>query len=108
MTFLTIATATALMFAAEESPHAQDALPPIDGDRVTVSGVSSGAYMAMQLHLAYPEVFSGAGLVAAGPYGCAQGSLMTALGSCMGKATESPPVDALLATLTMIGTLIML
>lgn len=38
----------------------------------TVSGVSSGAYMAGQLHLAHNSIVTGAALVAGGPYGCAQ------------------------------------
>lgn len=39
---------------------------------VSVSGVSSGAYMAAQLAVAYSSVFTGAGLIAGGPYFCAQ------------------------------------
>jgi hypothetical protein len=38
----------------------------------TVSGVSSGAYMAGQFHLAHNRIVSGAALIAGGPYGCAQ------------------------------------
>ena len=54
------------------------------GEQVdTVSGVSSGAYMAGQLHVAYSDVFSGAGMIAGGPYGCAQDDLATALGPCL-------------------------
>src|SRR5690606_37032986 len=45
-------------------------------------------------HLAWPEVFSGAALVAGGPYGCAGGKLETALGSCM-KGEPAPDVGAL-------------
>ncbi len=55
----------------------------IDRSRITVSGVSSGAYMAGQLHVAYSDVFSGAGMIAGGPYACAQGDLATALGPCL-------------------------
>ena len=38
-----------------------------------VSGVSAGGYLANQLHVAYSGVFRGAGIMAAGPYGCADG-----------------------------------
>lgn len=41
-------------------------------DGTTVSGVSSGAYMAGQLHLAHNTIVTGAALIAGGPYGCAQ------------------------------------
>jgi acetyl esterase/lipase len=44
----------------------------IDPDKVTVSGISSGGYMAVQLGVAYSSVFSGVGVFAAGPYGCAE------------------------------------
>ena len=71
-------------------------LPKLDVDatRVAVAGLSSGAYMATQTHLAWPEVFSGAALVAGGPYGCAGGRLDVALGACMG-GSPSPDVGAL-------------
>lgn len=48
-----------------------------------MSGVSSGGYMAVQLHVAYSGVFQGAGVFSAGPYRCAQGDLVTALNACM-------------------------
>ena len=66
----------------------------IDPARVTVAGLSSGAYMATQAQVAYPDVFHGAALVAGGPYGCAGGKLETALGSCM-KGAPAPDVNAL-------------
>jgi poly(3-hydroxybutyrate) depolymerase len=39
---------------------------------VTVSGISSGAYMAGQMQMAYSESVSGAALIAGGPFGCAE------------------------------------
>lgn len=53
----------------------------------SVSGVSSGAYMAVQLHLSQGEAFAG-GLasVAGGPFGCAEGSMFKALGACLGRS----------------------
>ena len=38
----------------------------------SVSGLSSGAFMAVQLHLAYSASFSGAGIIAGGPFRCAE------------------------------------
>lgn len=60
----------------------------------SVSGVSSGAYMAVQLHLSQGERFAG-GLasVAGGPFGCAEGSMFKALGPCLGRSPIE--VDAL-------------
>lgn len=55
----------------------------IDPERVTVSGVSSGAYMAGQFHVAHSELISGAGLLAGGPWYCAGGSMSQALGPCI-------------------------
>ena len=49
----------------------------------TVSGLSSGAYMAVQMHMAYSDSIKGAGVFAGGPYDCAQDKEMTALTSCM-------------------------
>lgn len=77
---------------------AQD-LPTIDlsAGPVTVSGLSSGAYMAMQMHLAFAQDIAGAGIVAGGPYGCAQGSLGQALSRCLapGDADAGPDVPGL-------------
>ena len=53
----------------------------ISGDYVT--GVSSGGYMAGQLEVAYSSIFKGAGIVAAGPYYCAQGNVNHANLACM-------------------------
>lgn len=38
----------------------------------SVSGFSSGAFMAMQLHLAHSQLISGIGMVAGGPYHCSK------------------------------------
>lgn len=38
----------------------------------TVSGISSGGFMAVQMHVIYSDHFSGAGVVAGGPFYCAQ------------------------------------
>ena len=55
----------------------------IDPSRITVSGVSAGAMMATQFHVAHSELVGGAGLVAGGPYYCAENSLQKGLGPCM-------------------------
>lgn len=44
----------------------------IDSSRIGVTGISSGAFMAIQMQMAYPEIFKRAGIVAGGPYACAE------------------------------------
>lgn len=82
--------------------HADDAVQPLpklklDPSRVAVAGLSSGAYMATQMQMAYPELFPNAALVAGGPYGCAKDTMQVALSACM-KGTPAPDVAALVAT----------
>lgn len=55
----------------------------IDSTSITVSGVSSGAFMAVQLHVALSSVFKGAASVAGGPYWCAEGNAGLAQDKCM-------------------------
>ena len=53
------------------------------GDDVTVAGISSGAYMAVQMHVANSASIRGSAVFAGGPYYCAQGQITKALTSCM-------------------------
>ena len=69
----------------------------LDASRTSVSGLSSGAYMATQVHLAYSDRIAGAALFAGGPYGCARGSLETALGQCLAPAADTLPDATALA-----------
>jgi poly(3-hydroxybutyrate) depolymerase len=61
--FLTL-FAAAPRLSADSTPQLD-----IDPERITVSGISAGGAMAHQLHIAYPELFSGAGIIAGPPYG---------------------------------------
>ena len=72
--------------------HAAEPLPALHAarDGITVSGVSSGGYMAVQLHVAHSARIAGVGVIAGGPYYCAQGSLLTALYNCMQPGTWTP------------------
>ncbi|MGE4532535.1 poly(3-hydroxybutyrate) depolymerase [Halomonas sp.] len=78
-----------------ETPPAP--LPALSADAAATSvvGVSSGGYMATQLAVAWPERFTGLGVLAAGPWSCAQGSLGLALGQCMGTSRGLPDPEAL-------------
>jgi poly(3-hydroxybutyrate) depolymerase len=84
--------ALAAMLGVENGAFAAD-LPSFSVDlaQTSVSGVSSGAFMAGQFHVAFSETVMGAGIVAGGPYGCAEGQLATALNRCM--QTHSGPPD---------------
>ena len=46
----------------------------IDETGISLSGVSSGAFMAQQFHVAHSGNVTGVGIVAGGPYDCASGS----------------------------------
>ena len=70
----------------------------IDKTQTTISGISSGGYMATQLHVAYSATFKkGAGIVAGGPYYCAEGSVSNALTRCM-SSPDSIPTSTLVNT----------
>ncbi len=62
----------------------------LDLSSTSVSGISSGGYMAVQFHVAFSSMMKGAAIFAAGPYDCSNGSVQTALGSC---STGSPAVN---------------
>ncbi len=89
MTFkgLLRALAAASLFAAI---GAQAAVPlpryNVDTSQTTVSGLSSGGFMANQLGYAFSTTFRGVGVFAGGPYMCAGHSNYTA---CMYNATIS-------------------
>ncbi len=92
-------TATLVMSACASSP-ADAPLPKLtfDASRTTVSGLSSGAYMATQVHMAFSDHIAGVAMIAGGPYGCAKASLETALTNCMNPAADKlPDLDGLIA-----------
>lgn len=68
---------------AEEPPVAEVPTFNVDATRITVSGVSSGAMMATQMHIALSDLVGGAAMLSGGPYYCAEASLQKGLGPCM-------------------------
>src|ERR1700751_4545651 len=54
----------------------------IDTNHISVSGLSSGGYMAVQFEVAFSSILKGAGIIAGGPYYCAQGNEITATSVC--------------------------
>ena len=100
-------TASALLLAAASwfggGASAADPLGhfPVDSGQVSVSGISSGAFMANQLHVAHSAGIMGAGIIAGGLYGCAVDSVKNegvdgrwsiATGACMTTPTFLQPV----------------
>jgi len=61
----------------------------VDPLSVTVGGLSSGGYFAVQFQVAFSGSISGAAIFAGGPYYCAQDSLSNALVYCMGSLTPT-------------------
>lgn len=80
---------------AADAPPAELPRLGLDPDSTSVVGVSSGGYMATQLAVAWPSRIAGLGVLAAGPWGCARGTLSLALGQCMYTRLGPPDMAAL-------------
>lgn len=68
---------------------------PVDPAQVSVSGLSSGAFMASQLHIAHASQIMGVGLIGGGLYGCAverveAGGVRALLGLARGPCMQAP------------------
>ena len=68
--------------------------------KVTVSGLSSGAYMAGQVLIGHSSLVEGAAIIAGGPYYCSDGKLNTAMFACMETYLQSR-TPAQLADITL-------
>ena len=68
----------------------------IDLSQTSVSGISSGAFMAVQFGVAFSSIIEGIGVFAGGPFDCAQGSLTAAETQCA-DATSAPDVTPMIA-----------
>jgi poly(3-hydroxybutyrate) depolymerase len=101
MRVLVAAVIAIVTFVACSPRPAGDALPRFNivPGSLTVSGVSSGGYMATQFQVAYSDDVAGAGIVAAGPWLCAQGVVTRALRDCLAGEAGGPDVAPLVAAL---------
>ncbi|MDR2208303.1 MAG: PHB depolymerase family esterase [Azoarcus sp.] len=83
---------TAACFLSLTAAHAAEPLPALGAEfeSLTVSGLSSGAFMAVQFHVAHSSRVRGAGILAGGPYYCASGSSLKAISSCMSPGFFTP------------------
>jgi hypothetical protein len=82
---LLLSIAFGVMFGSVQKVAAQTS--PLSGFNVditqtSVSGVSSGGYMAVQFDVAFSSLIKGAGIIAGGPYYCAQSDPTTATSVC--------------------------
>jgi poly(3-hydroxybutyrate) depolymerase len=77
----------------------------LDPSGVTVSGISSGAFFAHQFHVAYSSLVKGVGIVAGGPYACADNadSITPPFGNPFFVAAVPRRVVAALAECTTFG-----
>ena len=86
-TVLIIAAVLTLALSAHAA-QAADPLPAlgIEIGQTSISGLSSGGYMAGQFHLAHSEIIVGVGIVAGGPFGCAENWLVRSFPSIWGAS----------------------
>ena len=81
-----ICATSVLLLTVVSSPTAAQtvSLPSynVDINQTSVSGLSAGGYMAVQFDVAFSSMLRGAGIIAGGPFYCAQGSVLTATSTC--------------------------
>ncbi|MGQ0671547.1 MAG: extracellular catalytic domain type 2 short-chain-length polyhydroxyalkanoate depolymerase [Hyphomicrobium sp.] len=75
------ASAVGFAWLAACSPEPMLQLPALQANvgETSVSGISSGAYMAGQFEFAHSDLVSGAAIIAGGPYGCAESAFADAI-----------------------------
>lgn len=71
---IVLAVLTTIAVTVSASAHQARPLPALEVElnQTTVSGISSGAYMAGQLQFAHARIVKGIAIIAGGPFGCAQ------------------------------------
>lgn len=83
--------------AQEAVPTSSPPPPAVKVGSQVVSGLSAGAFAAVQLHVANAGQFVGAGIIAGGPFYCAADSQETALTSCMSAPAQLNVADCVSA-----------
>ncbi|MBV9635627.1 MAG: hypothetical protein JOZ40_13460, partial [Methylobacteriaceae bacterium] len=99
-----IVTALGIMPAVAEDPAPPLSAYNADIKESSISGISSGAFMAVQFGVSWSSIVKGVGVIAGGPYYCAQGTAidgllgnlgpgLAATGPCMkGPAPDLEPL----------------
>jgi hypothetical protein len=77
VTLLAVLLTTSAVASAKKAPKLR-----LNG-ATTVSGLSAGGFMAAQMAVTFSASIVGAGIMAGGPFYCAQGQLTTALVDCL-------------------------
>lgn len=80
-TFLSVAADLLFLNGDDLVPASE--IGPFKVSDVTVSGISSGGFMAVQLHIAFSSIINGSATFAAGPYYCAENLVASAELKCM-------------------------
>ncbi len=93
---LLIIAITVLTFIYGET-ESRITLGPYKVDHISVSGLSSGGFFAVQFHVAYSSLVKGAAIFAGGPFYCAESNLVDAENKCMKGYAGGPNVDELVA-----------
>ncbi len=68
----------------------------IEKNSVTTSGLSSGAAIAVQFHVAHSDWIQGIAALASAPYYCARNSLRRGFKDCINKEESEPVVEELI------------
>lgn len=63
----------------------------IEPGSVSISGISSGAYMSVQMGVIYSGLIRGVGIVSGGIFSCAEGQELKALKTCMRSPSSIDP-----------------
>ena len=79
---LLFACVVALPLSCLGSPPQELPALNVDIAQTSLSGISSGAFMAVQFEIAHSSIVKGVGVVAGGPYFCSQGSAIGATTRC--------------------------
>lgn len=75
----------------------------VNPDKISISGISAGAFFAHQMHVAYSQTLTGGvAMIAGGIYNCSNANANTALNVCMKGTNPQTAVDQ---TVTDIKTL---
>jgi len=89
------------MLSAAASGQGLESLA-VEPDSVTISGVSSGGFMALQFAVAHSAMVRGVGVIAAGPYACAQAHPVWASDVCLrGHPGTRDSIDAVEAAASL-------
>ncbi len=96
-TYVVIVVSTAALSILAKSDRTQGtiSLKPMKLEDLTVSGLSSGAYMAVQMHVSHSRAINGSAIFAGGPFYCAESNLEYAEHKCMDNELGYPETEKL-------------